>query len=147
MKNLFDNHNHCEFSFDGKRTTVEASARVAAVKGLGGLCFADHCDIFVPEQTLEFSPRSNDLVDVAAQQKEIDRVQEMFPQIRILKGIEIGMHENCREEINMFNYTSNISIYHCFKRANAHFTHFCVKKYDCLKQTNYVVVYTLADKN
>ena len=30
MKNLFDNHNHCEFSFDGKRTTVEASARAAS---------------------------------------------------------------------------------------------------------------------
>ena len=42
LTNLFDNHNHCEFSFDGKRTTVEASSRAAATKGLGGLCFADH---------------------------------------------------------------------------------------------------------
>ena len=99
MKSLFDNHNHCEFSFDGKRTTVEASSRVAAEKGLGGLCFADHCDIFVPEQTLEFAPKSKDLVDVAAQQAEIDRVQELFPQIKILKGIEIGMHPNCREDV------------------------------------------------
>ena len=99
MKSLFDNHNHCEFSFDGKRTTVEASARVAAEKGLGGLCFADHCDMYVPEQTLEFAPKSCDLVDVMAQQTEIERVQELFPQIKILKGIEIGMHPKCREDV------------------------------------------------
>ena len=99
MKSLFDNHNHCEFSFDGKRTTVEASSKVAAEKGLGGLCFADHCDLFVPKQTLEISPRSNDLVDIPAQQAEIERVQELFPQIRILKGIEIGMHPQCRKEV------------------------------------------------
>ena len=101
MRALFDNHNHCEFSFDGKRTTVEASARVAATKGLGGLCFTDHCDIFVPEQTLTFSPRSNDLVDVEAQQTEINRVQALLPQIKILKGIEIGMHPRCREEVKL----------------------------------------------
>ena len=76
MKSLFDNHNHCEFSFDGKRTSVEASSKVAADKGLGGLCFADHCDIFVPLQTLELSPRSGDLADIPAQQAEIERVQE-----------------------------------------------------------------------
>lgn len=99
MKSLFDNHNHCEFSFDGKRTTVEASARVAAEKGLGGLCFADHCDMYVPEQTLEFAPKSCDLVDVIAQQAEIERVQGLFPQIKILKGIEIGMHSKCREDV------------------------------------------------
>ena len=99
LKNLFDNHNHCEFSFDGKRTTVEASSKAAVEKGLGGLCFADHCDIFVPEQTLSISPRSKDLVDVEAQQAEIDRVQDLFPQIKILKGIEIGMHPRCREQV------------------------------------------------
>jgi histidinol-phosphatase (PHP family) len=99
MRSLFDNHNHCEFSFDGKRTTVEASSRVAFEKGLGGLCFADHCDMYVPEQTLVFAPKSCELVDIQAQQIEIERVQKLFPQIKILKGIEIGMHHKCREEV------------------------------------------------
>lgn len=99
MRSLFDNHNHCEFSFDGKRTTVEASSKVAAEKGLGGLCFSDHCDMYVPEQTLEFAPKSCDLVDIAAQQAEIERVQKLYPHIKILKGIEIGMHPKCREEV------------------------------------------------
>lgn len=99
MTNLFDNHNHCEFSFDGKRTTVEASTRAAAAKGLGGLCFADHYDLYVPEQTLAFAPRSNDLVDIEAQQQEIDRVQALFPEIKILKGIEVGMHSKCRKGV------------------------------------------------
>lgn len=99
LDNIFDNHNHSEFSFDGKRTSVEASSRAAAEKGLAGLCFADHCDIYVPEQTLKESPRSNDLADIPAQQKEIDRVQDLLPQVKILKGIEIGMHPNCREQV------------------------------------------------
>ena len=107
MKSLFDNHNHCEFSFDGKRTTVEASARVAAEKGLGGLCFADHCDMYVPEQTLVFAPKSCDLVDIAAQQAEIERVQKLLPDIKILKGIEIGMHPKCREDVKKLMSENN----------------------------------------
>ena len=39
---LFDTHNHSQFSFDGKRTSVEASARAAAEAGLGGICFTDN---------------------------------------------------------------------------------------------------------
>ena len=35
MKGLFDNHNHSQFSFDGKKTSVEASALSARSKGLG----------------------------------------------------------------------------------------------------------------
>ena len=42
MKNLFDTHNHSQFSFDGKRTSAELSARSALDKGLGGIVFTDH---------------------------------------------------------------------------------------------------------
>lgn len=48
MKNLFDNHSHCQFSFDGKNTSIEKSSRSAFEKGLGGICFTDHNDIYVP---------------------------------------------------------------------------------------------------
>jgi histidinol-phosphatase (PHP family) len=55
--------------------------------------------MYVPEQTLVFAPKSCELVDIQAQQIEIERVQKLFPQIKILKGIEIGMHHKCREEV------------------------------------------------
>ena len=54
MMGLFDNHNHSQFSFDGKKTTVEASALAAQQKGLGGICFSDHCDFYVPPMKAAF---------------------------------------------------------------------------------------------
>jgi histidinol-phosphatase (PHP family) len=101
MKNLFDAHNHCQFSFDGKKTTVELSSKAAYEKGLGGIVFTDHCDIFVPQECMERGSIQPQDFDIAAQQAEIDRVQEMFGnKLRILKGIEIGMNHSSRDEIN-----------------------------------------------
>ena len=95
---LFDNHNHSQFSFDGKRTSVEASAMAAARHGLGGLAFTDHCDFFIPPAKKVSGEIVPEWFDVIHQQAEIERVQADVP-VKILKGIEIGMHEDCREEI------------------------------------------------
>ncbi len=95
---LFDNHNHSQFSFDGKRTTVEASANYAAEQGLGGICFSDHCDFFVPPMKADFEDIQQEWFDIPSQQKEIDRVQPLVP-VKLLKGIEIGMHETCHDKI------------------------------------------------
>ena len=78
MKNIFDCHNHCQFSFDGKRTTVEESARAARAKGLGGIAFTDHYDMFVPNSPEEDEPVSAQTFDIPGQQEEIDRVQALF---------------------------------------------------------------------
>jgi histidinol-phosphatase (PHP family) len=101
---LFDNHNHSDFSFDGKRTSVEKSVRAAVEAGLGGMAFTDHCDFFVPAMKAEFEDLVPETFDVKAQQAEIDRVQRMLEseehrQFRILKGIELGMHEDCHGQI------------------------------------------------
>lgn len=103
---LFDNHNHSEFSFDGKRTSVEKSTLAAADAGLGGVAFTDHCDFFVPAMKAEYEQFVPETFDVNAQQAEIDRVQALIDgriggerKFRILKGIEIGMHEDCHGEI------------------------------------------------
>lgn len=103
---LFDNHNHSEFSFDGKRTSVERSTLAAADAGLGGVAFTDHCDFFVPAMKAEYEQLVPETFDVNAQQAEIDRVQALIDgriegerKFRILKGIEIGMHEDCHGEI------------------------------------------------
>ena len=103
---LFDNHNHSEFSLDGKRTSVEKSTLAAADAGLGGVAFTDHCDFFVPAMKAEYEQFVPETFDVNAQQAEIDRVQALIDgriggerKFRILKGIEIGMHEDCHGEI------------------------------------------------
>ncbi len=94
---LYDNHNHSQFSFDGFRTSVESSAASALEKGLSGICFTDHCDFESPKMASE-NPLK-EVFDVEAQQKEIDRVRELLPGIRIFKGIEVGVNGNCREQI------------------------------------------------
>ena len=97
---LFDNHNHSQFSFDGGRTSVEASARAAAAADLKGICFSDHCDHYVPPMKASFEDLKPEHFDVPQQQAEIDRVQGLLgDNIKILKGIEIGMYEECREDI------------------------------------------------
>jgi len=97
---LYDNHNHSQFSFDGKRTSVEKSSEEALRKGLSGLCFTDHCDFFVPAIREEAEPITCEVFDVDAQQKEIDRVQGLLgSRLRIFKGIEIGLEFRAREDI------------------------------------------------
>lgn len=99
---LFDNHNHSQFSFDGKRTSVEESSRAARTKGLGGICFTDHCDFYVPPVKAAHEDLVPEEFDIVEQQEEIDRVQNLIDKnrgFRILKGIEIGLHEDCREKI------------------------------------------------
>ena len=51
---LYDNHNHSQFSFDGKKTTVEKSAAAALENGVSGICFTDHCDFYVPPMKAQF---------------------------------------------------------------------------------------------
>jgi histidinol-phosphatase (PHP family) len=97
---LFDTHNHSQFSFDGKRTSVEASARAAAEAGLGGICFTDHCDHYVPPMKASFENVVPEYFNVEEQQAEISRVQSLIgDRTRLLKGIEIGMYEECHEQI------------------------------------------------
>ena len=100
MKNLFDGHNHCQFSFDGKKTTVELSSKAAIERGLGGIVFTDHCDLYVPQECIDQEGVKPQTFDIAGQQAEIDRVQALLgDQIRILKGIEVGIHERTHEQV------------------------------------------------
>lgn len=102
---LFDNHNHSQFSFDGKKSSVEDCARAALSKGLSGIAFTDHCDFFVPQVKAQFENLVPEVFDVRTQQEEIDRVQSMIDEgqqhkaLTILKGIEVGMHENHHDDI------------------------------------------------
>lgn len=104
---FFDTHNHSQFSFDGEKTTVEKSVKAAVDASLGGICFTDHCDFYVPKMKEEFEPLVSEVFDVGAQQAEIDRVSAMVAdgafgravakKFKVLKGIEIGLEEHSRE--------------------------------------------------
>ena len=108
MDKLFDNHNHSEFSFDGGRTSVLKTSRQAAAKKLGGICFTDHCDFFVPPMKAEHEHCVPEVFDIAARNAEIDRVNALIhsrelsdipADFRIFKGIELGVQESQREKI------------------------------------------------
>lgn len=75
MMHMFDNHNHSQFSFDGKRSSVEKASIAAIENGLSGIAFTDHCDFFVPEMKAEYESLVPETFDIAAQQMEIDKVQ------------------------------------------------------------------------
>ena len=94
MHILYDNHNHSQFSFDGKRTSVEESAAAARANGLAGICFTDHCDFYVPPMKAAFENLVPETFDVKAQQRPDD--------FRIFKGVEIGMQRSCRDRIREF---------------------------------------------
>lgn len=126
MHILYDNHNHSQFSFDGKRTSVEESAAAARANGLAGICFTDHCDFYVPPMKAAFENLVPETFDVKAQQSEIDRVNTLMSSnkkdslrtdgeaatetagqsrpddFRIFKGVEIGMQRSCRDRIREF---------------------------------------------
>lgn len=109
---FYDTHNHCQFSFDGKKTTVEKSVAAAVGKGLGGICFTDHCDFHVPGMKAAFEPLTKECFDVSAQQAEIDRVgaevaggrfgRQAAKKFRVFKGVEIGLYEDSREQIRNY---------------------------------------------
>lgn len=104
MHNLFDNHSHSQFSFDGGKTTVMASAVSAREKGLSGICFTDHCDFYVPPMKAAFEHLVPETFDVKAQQDEIDRVNRETGSkgFRVFKGVEIGLQKTSREKIREF---------------------------------------------
>ena len=98
MGKLYDNHNHSQYSFDGKHASIELAAGSAYEKGLAGICFTDHCDFFVPPMKAEFEELMPEEFDIRAQQAEIDRVSA-FSKTKIFKGIELGLQKSCREKI------------------------------------------------
>ena len=95
MEHLFDSHNHSQFSFDGKNTTIELSSASALEKGLKGITFTDHYDVFVPKTPEGTETIPSQYFDIIGQQKEIDRVRGLFgDNLKILKGFPLPISTN-----------------------------------------------------
>ncbi len=102
-KNIFDTHNHGEFSGDS-RSTIQKSVEAAIEKGLGGITFTDHYEF--PDSLTRAKPHFVEQAkfDIDHQQSIIDEIQLQHPNIKILKGIEIGYtEERAHEAIDLLN--------------------------------------------
>lgn len=155
MKNIFDTHSHSQFSFDGERTSIELSSASALEKGLGGIAFTDHYDVFVAEVPEGVAPIPAQSFDIDGQQKEIDRVRGLFgDSLKILKGIEIGVNINCREEVaemmRTHDFDQVIASVHYLENSDPYYGSFFIGKdwkqaYGIYLETIYTEITALKD--
>ncbi|SES86822.1 histidinol-phosphatase HisJ family protein [[Clostridium] polysaccharolyticum] len=82
---LADYHVHTDFSSDSK-SPMEDMVKQAIALGLNRICFTDHMDFDFPKQyEMRFVFDADKYLD------QIKLLQQKYPQIQILKGIECGM--------------------------------------------------------
>lgn len=92
-----DNHVHSRWSWDTAETsTMEQECRWAIRRGIPAVAFTEHVDFtdWTPgdrSASLEVGDRPGAApLDVAGYSADIARCRDMFPQLRILSGIEAG---------------------------------------------------------
>lgn len=80
---IYDQHVHSYYSFDSEQT-IEEYIEKALDLGLSNFVLTDHLD-------LNYISTGKDLdFNIENQHKELDKLQGIYPQIQILKGVEIG---------------------------------------------------------
>lgn len=93
MKKIYDQHVHSYYSFDSEQS-IEKYLSKAQELGLEYFILTDHCD-------LNYLDKGKDIFfDIKKQQEELDKLQTLYPNIKILKGIEIGYKPNQSKRIN-----------------------------------------------
>jgi histidinol-phosphatase (PHP family) len=92
-----DNHVHSEYSYDtGYGTSMEDCCRWAVDAGVPAVAFTEHVDFTVwapddPEQDLTLPRRGHiEPLDVAGYLESVERCRSLYPDLRILTGIEAG---------------------------------------------------------
>lgn len=95
MKYLADTHMHSIISYDGQMT-IEDIAKKGVSLGLAYLCITEH---------LEFSQISlkQALNRYKIYEEEINRLNELYPSITLLKGIEISNPNQYQDELEYFH--------------------------------------------
>jgi histidinol-phosphatase (PHP family) len=99
-----DSHVHSEWSWDTPVGDMEGSCRRAVELGLPAIAFTEHLDHTVWRIDLEGRYASEHLTGIAAPDglltppafdaggylAQVERCRELFPQLRILSGLEVG---------------------------------------------------------
>ncbi len=96
MRKFYDNHTHSHFSPDSRMTMEKSLAAAASMANLKGISITDHLDIDAPGAKDYF------IFDPAEQQKRIGQLSEIYKDIEIFKGIEVGLQEKCIGKIKTF---------------------------------------------
>jgi histidinol-phosphatase (PHP family) len=78
---LADNHVHSQFSWDATHGDMEATCRRAVELGLPSIAFTEH---------LDWVRGTSGVFDPSAYFYAIDHCRTMFPDLRILAGVEMG---------------------------------------------------------
>ena len=90
---IHDQHVHSYYSFDSDQR-IEEYLDKAIELGLDYFVLTDHCD-------LNYLDKGEDLFfDVEKQKEELEKLQSKYPNIKILRGIEIGYKPNRLHQIN-----------------------------------------------
>ena len=93
MMKLHDQHVHSYYSFDSEQP-IEEYLNKALEVGVSYFVLTDHCD-------LNYLDKGEDLFfDIKKQDEELNLLQEKYPSIKMLRGIEIGYKPS---EINRIN--------------------------------------------
>jgi histidinol-phosphatase (PHP family) len=93
-----DNHVHSQFSWDtGPNASMEETCRRAVAVGLPAIAFTEHVDFTEwgeqdrpPDGAVVAPRRRVQAVDVDGYLASIERCRDLFPDLRILTGIEAG---------------------------------------------------------
>lgn len=101
INKIHDQHVHSYYSFDSGQS-IEEYLNKADKLGLSCFILTDHCD-------LNYLDKGKDIFfDIKKQHLELDKLQQLYPNIKILKGIEIGYKPSeinrINEIINNFNF-------------------------------------------
>ena len=93
MKKIYDQHVHSYYSFDSDQP-IEEYLDKAIKLGLEYFVLTDHCD-------LNYLDKGQDIFfDIKKQHQELEELQKKYPNIKILKGIEIGYKPSELDRIN-----------------------------------------------
>jgi histidinol-phosphatase (PHP family) len=106
-----DFHVHSQFSWDAPAGDMEESCRQAVALGLPSLAFTEHAD-FVPEVHADLRP-----FDPTAYLEQLERCRTLFPELRVLSGVELGephlFSEQTSEVLSAGRFDRVLGSVHC----------------------------------
>lgn len=88
-----DYHIHSDYSFDSKEPMYQSVEKAISL-GLKEIAFTDHFETFDPNESLE------NIIDYGEYKERLDRLQQEYPDIRILLGSEINLEMMLKDQIN-----------------------------------------------
>lgn len=102
-KQLFDHHMHSEFSQDSTQKMEEVIEQAIKI-GKTHVTFTDHSDIVFAQTTKAFC------TDIPAYNQKIASLKERYPQIKLLRGSEVGFEKRIADDIKQFFATHRFDI-------------------------------------